>query len=201
MARYEHPDREPDVTKYSASSASSLLPLDLWVGGADLLRGVPADLVSWLTEPGLMTDRIEAASGASAGLKVVDERLGFLSRDEQALLLAPLNSCFVREVELSALGQPWIFACSLIPDHTLEKHAWLAELGTSALGATLKEFPGLERGPFEFAPLPASHPLAMRAVARLATRPDVVWARRAWYGLRHCRLLIQEVFLPEIGRC
>ena len=189
------------MTKHTVASASSLLPLDLWVAGSDVLRGVPAGLVSWLTEPGLMTDRIQAASGAPAGLQVIDERLGYLSRDEQALLLAPLSSCFVREVELTALGRPWIYACSLIPDHTLEKHGWLAELGTSPLGATLKEFPDLDRSPFEFAPLPASHPLAMRATARLDVKPDLVWARRAWYSIKRCRLMIQEVFLPELGQC
>lgn len=189
------------MTKHTVTSASSLLPLDLWVGGNDLLRGVPPALFSWLTEPGLLTDRIQAVCGAPAGLTVIDERLGYLTRDEQALLLAPLSSCFVREVELTANGRPWIYACSLIPDHTLEKHGWLAELGTSPLGATLREIPDLDRSPFEFAPLPASHPLAVRATARLETKPDYVWARRAWYSIKRCRLMVQEVFLPELGQC
>ena len=107
----------------------------------------------------------------------------------------------MRRVELVGAGRPWVFAESLVPDHTLELHPWLAELGDSSLGATLSAIPGVSRGPFEFAPLPAAHPLAASALGRLAQAPDVVWARRSWFALRGRRLLVQEVFLTEADRC
>jgi chorismate--pyruvate lyase len=186
---------------YSAAAAAPLLPLDLWMPGTGLLRGMPAALAAWLTEPGLLTARIAAISGAPHGLRVLDQRLGFLSREQQALLAAPATSCLVREVELTARGQAWIFAQSLVPDHTLELHPWLAELGDSSLGQTLDAIAGLERGPFEFAPLPRAHPLATRALAGHDHEPDLVWARRSWFALRGRRLLVHEVFLPGLGRC
>jgi chorismate--pyruvate lyase len=186
---------------YDASTAAPLLPLDLWLAGPQLLRGLPAELAGWLTETGLLTDRIRTASGAPASLRVVDERLGFLSAEQQALLQAPAASCLARQVELLGRGRPWVFAESLVPDHTLELHPWLAELGDSSLGATLDGIAGISRGPFEFAPLPAAHPLAASALARLEAAPGVVWARRSWFALRGRRLLVQEVLLPEAVRC
>lgn len=189
------------MTHYDALTAAPLLPLDLWLSGTRLVRGMPAELAGWLSETGLLTDRIRAATGAPAGVRVLEERLGFLTAEQQALLEAPATSCFVRRVVLLGRGRPWVFAESLVPDHTLELHPWLAELGDSSLGATLAGIDGVSRGALEFAPLPAAHPLAASALARSAAVPDVVWARRSWYALRGRRLLVQEVFLPESGAC
>jgi chorismate--pyruvate lyase len=188
------------VRHYDASTAAPLLPLDLWLSGQELLRGLPAEAAAWLTATGRLAARVRAASGAPPCLRLVEERLGFLTAEQQALLEAPAASCFVRQVELLGRGRPWIYAESLIPDHTLELHPWLAELGDSPLGATLAGIEGVERGPFEFAPLPSVHPLAASALARLATAPPVVWARRAWFALRGRRFLVQEVFIAEGGR-
>jgi chorismate lyase len=190
--------RTPDIF---TAAAAPLLPLDLWAPATELLRGLPAELKAWLTDTGLLTERIAAAAGAPAGVRLVEQRLGFLSREQQALLEAPVASCLVREVVLSGGGRPWVFAQSLVPDHTLELYPWLAELGDSSLGATLAGIEGLERGRFELAPLPAAHPLAARALAGLAATPAAVWARRSWFALRGRRLLVQEVFLPEFVPC
>jgi chorismate--pyruvate lyase len=178
-----------------------LLPLDLWAPGVEVLRALPPVPRGWLTETGLLTDRITGVSGAAVGHRLVDQRLGFLSRDEQVQLAAPAASCLVHEIVLTGRGQPWIFVQSLIPDHTLELHPWLAELGDSSLGATLGGIAALTRGAFEFATLPAAHPLAARALASLATDAGGAWARRCWYGLRGRRLMVQEVFRPELVPC
>ena len=189
------------MKRYDATAAAPLLPLDLWLPGPQPPRGVPAGLAAWLTDTGLLTERIRAAARAAPGVRVVAERLGFLSAEQQALLEAPVASCFLRQVELVGAGRPWVFAESLIPDHTLELHPWLAELGDSSLGATLAAIAGVGRGAFEFAPLPAAHPLAKSALARVAGTPEVVWARRSWFALRGRRLLVQEVLLPGAERC
>lgn len=192
---------ERRLKHYDASATAPLLPLDLWMPGTELVRGLPAPLATWLTEPGLLGERIRAATGAPSGIRVVGERLGFLSGEQQALLESPAASCFMRQVELLGRGRPWVFAETLIPDHTLEHQPWLAELGPSSLGATLAAVAGVTRGPFEFAPLPASHPLAASALERGASKAAVLWARRSWFALYGRRLLVQEVFLPEAIGC
>lgn len=177
------------------------LPLALWARAEDVAPRLPATLMGWLTEPGLLTDRIHQASGAPVAVRVVEERLAFLDPEQQRLLEAPAASCFARRVELVSAGRPWVYAETLIPDYTLELHPWLAELGDSSLGSTLASCKDLARGRFEFAPLPASHPLAAQALARIPSRPDVVWARRSWFALAGRRLLVQELFLTENSRC
>ncbi|MBS0396742.1 MAG: chorismate lyase, partial [Proteobacteria bacterium] len=83
---------------YDTIAAAPLLPLDLWLPGREILRGVPPGLAAWLTDAGLLTERIRAASGQVAAVRVVEERLGFLSAEQRALLEAPADSCFVRQV-------------------------------------------------------------------------------------------------------
>jgi chorismate-pyruvate lyase len=181
-----------------APSTAPLLPLDLWAPGTELLRALPPPLREWLCDAGPLAVRIEAATGCVPTERVLEQRLGFLTREQRALLEAPATGCLVRDALTSARGRPWLFSQALIPDHTLELHPWLAEFGDASLVA----IEGLERGAFEFAPLPASHPLAARALAGLATaNTATVWARRAWLGLRGRRLLLQEVFLPELVPC
>jgi chorismate--pyruvate lyase len=182
-------------------ATATLLPMDLWAPGAVLLRTAPDSVRPWLTEEGLLTDRIAAAAGAPATLRLLDERLGFLSREQQDLLAAPAAGCFLREVVLCAHGAPWVFAQTLVPDHTLESHPWLAELGEASLGTTLAAVRDLVRGPFEFAPLPAAHPLGRRALELAGEAADSVWARRSWFALHGRRLLVQEVFLPRVAPC
>jgi chorismate lyase len=178
-----------------------LLPLELWAPGTEVLRTAPASVRGWLTEEGLLTDRIAASSGEPATLKLIDQRVGFLSREQQALLRAPAASCFVREIVLNGRGKPWVFAQTLVPDCTLEQHPWLAELGEASLGSTLAGLGGIERGPFEFAPLPDAHPLGARALASASTASGSAWARRSWFALRGARLLVQEVFLTPVLSC
>lgn len=178
---------------------SSLLPLELWMPGVELLRDVPDGLASWLTENGTLTARIRATSrDGRCRLRVLDQRVGFLTKEQQAVLDTAVASCFVREIELVAGEEPWVFAQTLVPDTTLELHPWLAELGDSPLGETLAEVGGLERGPFEYATLPAAHPLAARALEYADEEPDFLWARRSWFAIRGRRLLVQEVFLPAL---
>lgn len=180
------------------SNSAPLLPLDLWAADAQVLRSVPARLRPWLTEEGLLTARIARAAGEPAGVRVIDQRLGFLTRDQQLLVQAPATSCLVREVVLTAQGRPWVFAHTLIPDYTLEAYPWLAELGETALGSTLAAVPGLDRGRFEFAPLPLAHPLGAAALAHSTTATDSVWGRRSWFAMQGKRLLVHEIFLPGI---
>ncbi len=180
---------------------ASLLPLDLWIADAALLRGVPSDVHGWLFESGLLTARVTALAGIPCTLRVIDQRLDFLTGEQQAVLQVPPGTCFVREIELCAGPRPWVYAQTIVPDATLELHPWLAELGETSLGETLASLQDVVRGPLEFATLPAMHPLAEAALRNVPDEPDFLWARRWWVAVRGRRLLVHEVFLPGIGQC
>ena len=172
-----------------------------WSGSLDDFTppATPAE-AAWLAEPGLLTERLRACCDGRQGLAVVSEREAPLATAEAALLQAPRNAAFVREIELTCDGRAWVFAQSLIPLATLARHGWLSTLGDTALGERLAALPGLERGPLEFARLTPGVTLFHRALRQSADPPAELWARRSCFAIHSDRLLVQEVFLPEALR-
>ena len=152
---------------------------------------------AWLREPGLLTERLRACCDGQAGLSVISEAEAPLAMDDAAVLQAPNNAAFVREIELTCDGRPWVFAQTLVPLATLKRQGWIATLGRAALGERLAAVPGIERGPLEFARLVDSHRLYHRALRDRRDGPATLWARRSWFAIEGDRLLVQEVFLPE----
>ena len=185
------------MSKLAGAPVASLFPLDLWARLDRAAPLLPARWAPWLAATGLLQDRISQEASEPASVRLLEERIGFLSAEQQELLQSPTDSCFHRRIELCAAGRAWVYAESLIPDHTLEAHPWLAELGERGLGETLSWRQDIERGPFEVTTLPTSHPLAARALERMNGKPDAVWARRAWVAISGARILVQELFLPE----
>jgi chorismate-pyruvate lyase len=94
----------------------------------------------------------------------------------------------------------WVFAQTIAPDSTLDRHPWLAELGDAPLEETLGDLSGIERGTYEYAWLPGDDALVARALREAELKPAGLWARRLRIALRGAPLLIQEVFLPATGR-
>jgi len=144
-----------------------------------------------------LTERLRACCAGETGLVVVSEAEAPLAADDAALLRVPGGSAFVREIELTCDGRPWIFAQTLIPLATLARQRWLASLGRAALGERLASVPGLERGPLEFTRLVAGNQLFHRALRERQDQTAALWARRSWFAIEGARLLVQEVFLPE----
>ena len=157
----------------------------------------PPAAAAWLTEPGLLTERLRACCAGQPGLTVIAEAAAPLAAPDAAVLEASGNAAFVREIVLTCNGCAWVFAQTLIPLATLARQRWLSTLGRAALGERLAAVPGLERGPLEFARLVAGDRLYHRALRGNADPPASLWARRSWFAIAGDRLLVQEVFLPE----
>jgi chorismate--pyruvate lyase len=164
---------------------------------ADWTPAAPDAAAAWLREPGLLTERLRACCAGETGLVVVSESEATLAAEDAALLGAPGNAAFVREIELTCAGRPWVFAQTLVPQATLARQQWLATLGRAALGERLASVPGIERGPLEYARLAAGDRLYRSALRERPDPPAALWARRSWYAIEGQRLLVQEVFLPE----
>ena len=74
---------------------------------------------SWLTEPGLLTERVRGRCHAAFGLRIVGQRHGLLdAADARALGVTDL-SAFFREIELACGDTALVFAQTLVPDATL----------------------------------------------------------------------------------
>ena len=163
----------------------------------DLAPAAPRAAAAWLREPGLLTERLRVCCDGEPGLALVAQAEARIAADDARLLCADGNTAFVREIELTCGGRPWVFAQTLVPEATLARQRWLSALGSAALGERLAAVPGIERGPLEFARLAEGHSLFERALRGRCDPPDALWARRSWFAIDGHRLLVQEVFLPE----
>lgn len=172
-------------------------PATPWTPDPALLA--PGDVaLAWLTEQGLLTERVRRGCGGAFGLRIVEERYDLLAPEDAAALRVSDLSAFVREVELTCDGAARVFAQTLVPAATLAAEPWLALLGNDPLGPRLASLGGALRDPLEFARLGPADPLFTRACHGLAAPPAALWARRARYRLAtHC-LIVQEVFLPGV---
>ncbi len=156
-------------------------------------------VASWLTEPGSLTARCQAAS-RHFRVRVIGHGLGAALPDEAALIGVGRGRARVREVVLECDGVPVIFAHTVLPA-AQRGHLprWLARLGSRSLGSLLFAYPGFRRGPIEFRRLDARHPLYRRAAAFAPAAGRPLWARRSLHRLGGRQVLVTEVFLPAIA--
>ena len=172
----------------------------------------------WLIDSGSLTARLRARYKDFAVKPVLLKNAKSFT-DESALLgLKASQHALIREVLLMGNNQPVVFAHSVLPRVSL-RGAWngLGRLGNKPLGATLFANPKVKRTPLEYKKLPKHHPISMRvsrvnnqlqlvystgttlAVAEhLQTSPKALWARRSVFSLNCARILVTEVFLPQL---
>jgi chorismate--pyruvate lyase len=161
---------------------------------------VDSNIRPWLIGSGLLSARLKAACKERFALRLVDQWSGLLTASQKLGLRSDDNAGLFREIEMTCDDQVWVFAQVLTPDATLCRHPWIAELGDTPLDATLDGLSAMERGAHEYAWLPADDALAGRALRAADLKPKGLWARRVRVALHGAPLLMQEVFLPALGR-
>ncbi len=173
---------------------------DAWVSLEDCAGRVPAVLLPWLAEPGLLTARVRAEGGTAARLRLLRLEPAPLDPAIAERLAVDDEACLLREIEFTCDTRRWVFAQTVLPLSTVRAHPWLRELGDRGLGESLSTVADVRREPLEYLELPGGHPLA-RAASPEDPVAGPLWARRAAYRLGGHPILVQEVFLPALGRC
>ena len=161
---------------------------------------VEPTLRTWLIAKGMLSARVKAACGDHFALRLIDQWTGLLTSSHKLGLGSDDTAGLFRDIEMVHGGQVWIFGQTVMPDSTLSLHPWLAELGDTPLDETLIGLSGVDRGSYEYAWLPVDDPLTARAMRDAEVKPEGLWARRSRVALRGAPLLMQEVFLPGMGR-
>ena len=161
--------------------------------------GADAQLRRWLLDRGSLTKRIQLRSRRFR-VELLGLKSAAANRDEYCLAgVSPRMRCKVREVALHSDGMPVVFAHSVAGLREL-KGPWrlLLTLGTRPLGAALFADPRVQRLPLHFRRVRRGSELYESACAVLDIAPPSLWARRSLFVLRGARLLVTEVFLPDI---
>ena len=153
----------------------------------------------WLIDNGSLTARLKARYIDFEVRPVLLKNAKAFS-DESALLgLKASQHTLVREVLLMGNIQPVVFAHSVLPRASL-RGTWngLGRLGNKPLGATLFANPVVKRTPLSYKKLSSNHALFQHAVAHLTIKPTCLWARRSVFSLNGAKILVTEVFLPQL---
>ncbi len=145
-----------------------------------------AELRSWLTTPGLLTQRIRDAAGAGFGMRVLGE--------------FAVGAEHVREIEMSCGPAVWLFAQTRVPAATLAAQPWLARIGGTPLGEALAAHGGVTRADFAYARLTDTALVVRRALAVAGLSPQALWVRRSIFGIEGSPFELFEAFLPGIGK-
>ena len=153
----------------------------------------------WLIDSGSLTARLQSRYSHFA-VKPVAVKYAKAIQDEAALLHLPARkTALIREVLLIGNNQPVVFAHSVLPRTSL-RGAWngLGRLGNKPLGATLFANPKVKRTPLEYKKLSRQNPISMRVAEHMLTPPKAMWARRSVFSLNCAKILVTEVFLPQL---
>ena len=173
-----------------------------WHGQA---TGVPQPARHWLTVSASLTAAVRAVS-RDFSVRRCREAWHRPFRDEAPVLgLRSFERVWTREVVLADGTTPLVFAHTIAARQALPAWPWLRGLGDRPLGEVLFEHPGVTRFPHEFRRLDARHPLYHSAARQFAAGPAGkvlsslhLHARRSVFVLHGKRLLVTEVFLPDL---
>ena len=155
----------------------------------------------WLIDNGSLTARLKVRYKDFAVRPVLLKNAKAFT-DESALLGLKANQhSLIREVLLIGNNQPVVFAHSVLPRASL-RGAWhrFGKLGNKPLGAALFSNPKVKRTPLEYKKLSACNPMFMRLSGYMKNPPKALWARRSIFSLSNAKILVTEVFLPQLFR-
>jgi chorismate--pyruvate lyase len=159
---------------------------------------VPKLWRDWLFDAGSLTQRLLDASYGDLSVNVIKQQFQVPSLSERhALGLPDRQQAMIREVLLCGVGQPWVFARSVLPLTTLSgRLRKLRQLGTQPLGALLFNDPTMTREPVEVACVNADN---NRLPCSTLSGDSCTWGRRSVFRLDNKPLLVAEFFLPSFN--
>lgn len=153
----------------------------------------------WLEADGSLTRRLRRLGGRGFRLEVIGEGWEPSSSEDLRALGSASSRVRVRQVLLSASDTPLVFASTRMPPETLARHPWLGRLGPRPLGEALADRADVRRTPFEFAVLPADHPLMKAALGDARVVAGDLWCRRSRFVIGESPILVYEIFMPGLA--
>ncbi len=165
------------------------------------LSGASAAVHAWLTDQGSLTRSVIASCHHRFRVDLIEQGHACALPSEARLLAAGApQATLVREVRLYCGNEAWVFARTLMPMAGLYgPMRALTQLGRRPLGEVLFSDPTTRRLQIEVARITPRHHLFARATAHLKCPPDALWGRRTLFAYGGERILVNELFLPQIA--
>ena len=166
-----------------------------------LHTGLNLDLAAWLFDTTSLTERLVSACHGTFSVHILNQGWSHAMLNEVKALSMRANSrALVREVHLLCNNEPWVFARTVIPPHTLKgKQRRLGKLGKKPLGAVLFADKSMHRTEMEIACIKPGQQLYQPATHHLSHCDKPIWGRRSVFFLNDHPLMVSEIFLPQIG--
>lgn len=170
-----------------------------------LRRRLPLRAQDWLYDRCSLTSRLQRACVAGDGCFAVrllsQQRLRPLPDERRLLGMREYEYALIRQVYLLCGEQRWVYARTVVPLRSLTgRGRRLAMLGNRPLGAMLFADRSVRRGRMQVARLSPADQVFNQAVAGLAVIPESIWGRRSLFHYAGRPLLVNEIFLPDVGR-
>ncbi len=161
---------------------------------------IPESLRPWLTDTGSLTQALIDSSRNHFHVRVQYQGWQGAAASERHLLqITARQRTLVREVYLYTHQRPAVFARTVIPQRSLVGRVRdLRQLGHRPLGAALFADPTTRRGICQFARFKPCHLLYQRACRLPEIASAAIWGRRTVYHYAGQRLLVNELFLPDL---
>lgn len=165
-------------------------------------RLMPAQLRSWLTDTGSLTRRLQQSNETNFSVQLLGNHWVKPLPDECLSMGIPVSQMAMqREVRLMDGDIANVYARTVIPLATFQAMKQrFSELGNKPLGELLFTDPLVKRGPIEVACLKNGQWLYELALLEENYRPESLWARRSRFYIGGKILLVNEIFLPTLGR-
>ncbi|WP_252177562.1 chorismate lyase [Endozoicomonas sp. 4G] len=182
-----------------------------------LKQQIPETWRDWLLDSGSLTQRLKLTFHGDFSVQVIRHgtlmptysELKFLNNHEPLKAMPAFDGlagsfrnghcskmASIREVLLICGGRPRVFARSVLPHSSLVgTNRELLQLGSKPLGEFLFNHPGMRRGPFELAELPARqfNPYLVEKYS-----DETAWGRRSLFYLHEKPISVCEIFLPDL---
>jgi len=161
---------------------------------------MPAELTSWLTDSGSLTQRLQAHNKHDFSVQLLNTHWMKPLPDECLSLGIPLTEmAYQREVRLMDGDRANVYARTVIPLATFEAMKQrFNSLGNRPLGDLLFTDPTVKRGAIEIACLRPGQWLYEMAMLGESSRSEQLWGRRSHFYLGGKKLLVNEIFLPTL---
>jgi len=163
-------------------------------------RSMPANLASWLTDSGSLTQRLKVHNQNGFSVQLLGSHwLKPLTNECQGLRISMTELAYQREVRLMDGDFANVYARTVIPRATFMAMQYrFNNLGNKPLGELLFTAPFIKRGAIEVACLKPGQWLYEMAVLEEEYRPEELWGRRSTFILSGKKLLVNEIFLPTL---